>query len=51
MSCHCGHVEDEHGTTNKKKYPAMVRCLVKGCDCVHFEHNPEADDQDEEEAE
>lgn len=32
--CYCGHVRDEHEEGKD--------CTVEGCDCIHFEHNPEA---------
>lgn len=46
MACTCGHAIEEHGSTDPKRYPNEVACLVDGCDCVHFEDDGE-DEEDE----
>lgn len=40
MTCHCGHVQDEHG--DDPEYPGSTACSIEGCDCIAFEKNPEA---------
>lgn len=41
MTCHCGHVQDEHG--NDPQYPGSTSCTIEGCECIAFEKNPEAE--------
>ena len=45
-SCYCGHVLDEHAAD--PKYPrGSLRCTVEGCDCIAFEENEDAEEEDE----
>lgn len=43
-TCYCGHVFDEHG--GDPKHPQSLACTIEGCHCIHFEHNPDADEED-----
>lgn len=45
--CFCGHVLDEHGSSNDKEFPSELACLVENCECIHYEHNPQAVETDE----
>lgn len=44
--CYCGHVEDEHG--GDPKYPGSTACAVENCDCIGFDHDEEADEDENE---
>lgn len=37
--CYCGHVRDEHDH-------ARGECTVEGCHCAHFDHDPDAREED-----
>jgi hypothetical protein len=37
-TCYCGHTRGEHEDH-------LNDCMIEGCDCVMFEHDPEADDE------
>jgi hypothetical protein len=41
VTCHCGHVDDEHG--HDPKYPGSTACTIDGCECIAFEENAEAE--------
>lgn len=47
-TCACGDVEDEHG--GDPEHPGSSACNVVGCDCVAFDHDPDADEDEEDEA-
>jgi hypothetical protein len=42
-TCHCGHVEDEHG--GDPQYPGSTACQIEDCGCIAFEHDPQAQDR------
>lgn len=44
--CYCGHVEDEHGGI--PEFPGSTECTVEGCDCIGFDHDEEADEDEDE---
>lgn len=41
-TCYCGHVADEHERDTRGR---PTKCAVLDCPCVHYENNPEADDE------
>jgi hypothetical protein len=43
-TCHCGHLEDEHG--GDSDYPGSTACAIEGCDCVCFEDAGDEEDSD-----
>ncbi len=42
--CMCGHEHEAHG--HDPEYPGSTACSVEGCDCIAYEPNPEAEDQE-----
>lgn len=45
--CCCGHVRDEHLHRGEdKKAPNSQACTIDGCDCIHFEEDENAEDED-----
>jgi hypothetical protein len=44
-TCTCGDVLDEHG--GDPEYPGSTACNVEGCECVCYEEDPDAGEDDE----
>jgi hypothetical protein len=45
-TCTCGHDEEEHG--GDPKYPGSSKCNIEGCDCVCWEEDEEAEEEESE---
>ena len=43
MTCHCGHVEDEHGLDDE--FPGSTACAEDDCECIAFEADEGADEE------